>query len=303
MIKPTLDVRIPLSPTPSFYNRACLIIKSLSEFYDCAFTFYYTSPAGIELDDTINASTFTYEADVLWRRMSDSVTAQWALTNNKFAGGIIERFRPPFHADHVLLLDADVICCKGFIELFDLPPAISAVPAHVGPFGTSNASVWSQLYADFNVEPLPATHELTGYPFMTNNRYTPAYFNTGVVFAPASVFETISDSFFRAVEFVRTNMDTYFIDQVALTLALAAHPDIAVNDLAVKYNFPNDPGFDDKYADQLEQIKFLHFLRQGPVDRERDFESDEAIRKLCVRPGLKGSNKVFRNRIAELVGC
>ena len=64
-----------------------------------------------------------------------------------------------------------------------------------------------------------------------------------VLFAPAALLENLYEPYMEALRFVRTCMDSYFFEQIALTLAVARH-DIPVEILPLRYNYPNQAAFD-----------------------------------------------------------
>jgi hypothetical protein len=131
-------------------------------------------------------------------------------------------------------------------------------------------------------------------------RYSPPYFNTGVLFAPAKLLEKLYEPYMDALHFVRKCMDSYFFEQIALTLAVAKHG-IPVEVLAVRYNYPNQAAFDALYPQELSDVRLLHFLRTDIVQRERDFETLESMQRLAGRRDLSGSNEALRARVAELL--
>jgi hypothetical protein len=48
-------------------------------------------------------------------------------------------------------------------------------------------------------------------------------------------------------------------------------------------------------------MRFCHAMQTDVVDRDGDFESEEAIDALCARTDLDGSNEVLRKRVNEIV--
>ena len=129
-------------------------------------------------------------------------------------------------------------------------------------------------------------------------RMSPFYLNTGVVFAPREIFERLYGPYIDALDFVRSEIDSYFFEQIALTLALERAA-IAVNALPLRFNYPNQPEFDQNHPMELADVRLLHFLRTPIINREDDFANYNSLIRLLARNDLTGSNEVLRNRLRE----
>jgi lipopolysaccharide biosynthesis glycosyltransferase len=215
----------------------------------------------------------------------------------------MERFKPPFFADYVLMLDADVLAVDRFDELFTPHQPVSAVMAHGSPFAERHAAGWESLYRDYQLGSPVFDHEHSGWRSMIFDeavRLSPPYFNTGVVFGSAASFEALHAPYMLALQFVRDRLDTYFFEQIALTLAAAStHLPLAV--IPPRYNYPNQIEFDRIQPRELLDVRLLHFLRTDIVSRERDFVSVAAMRALAARYDLRGSNEMLRQRVAAVL--
>src|SRR5204862_6104539 len=67
------------------------------------------------------------------------------------------------------------------------------------------------------------------------------------------------------------------------------------------YNFPNDELAEARFPEELENVTIFHYLRTDRFDRQQIFASAEGYREF-LGIDLAGSNKVFRSRVAELIG-
>ncbi len=302
-----LEVRIPISPTPDFFNRVRLIahsIRALGAKYATT-TFRVSIGADERPFDVHAAQPWSTSLGIEWAWVDREAFNLWRGTSHAFIATMMDRFTPPFGADHVLMLDADVVAMRPFDELLALVNAgrggIGAVMAHVSPFnGLDDQGMWSRLYQDFGLGDASFTHEHSGWPAMSGARYSPPYFNTGVVCAPAAVLTEFHARYMAALQFVRTRLDSYYVEQIAMTLALDK-TDRLLPALPVRYNFPNQVEFDRLYPEELENVTFLHFLRTGVIDRGCDFADLTAMRRLADRRDLSGSNEAFRRRLAALL--
>ena len=91
-------------------------------------------------------------------------------------------------------------------------------------------------------------------------------------------------------------IDSFITHYTAAAIAKANVPYIA---LPVKYNFPNQPEFEDKYPEDLRDVRALHYMRENLVSRTTDFESLSALRSLCQRTDLSGSHELLRRVISS----
>lgn len=280
-----LECRIPISPRPAWLNRVRLTIESIRQFYP---------------DATFTVSCYPEIAspwpDVTFRSPTPAEFDRWKGTRAEYLATMMDRYRPPFHGDHLLMLDADVICTGRFDDLFGFD-GIQGVQAHVAPM---QARDWQLLFGAFGGLPRMI------YPYSGNGVMPgseglgPFYPNSGVVFGPRAAFEALSPHYQVAIEFLRRAVaDAYWFDQVGL--ALACGMDVRVRALPLRYNFPNQPEFDVRHPMELRDVRFIHYLRTPIVDRDRDFADVRAMRRLVARTDLIGSNERLRQRVAELL--
>ena len=305
-----LEVRIPISPLDHYFNRVHLIahsIRSLGGRYADVHV-RVTVGADQEPEDLHRRMPWSREAGIDWVWADREEFRQWRGTEHEYIATMMERFRPPFSTRQVLMLDADVLVMREFDELaasLEQAEGIAGVMAHVSPFPTpsyANASEWARLLELAGVS-TPLDKQYSGWGIMAHDpaqRFGPTYFNTGVILASSSVLERLYRPYIECLDLVRGAMDTYFFEQIALTLALA-RAGISATGVPLRYNFPNQIGFDRAYQEELDQVRFLHFLRTDAIQREADFETLGAMSQLTSRSDLTGSNEALRRRISELM--
>jgi hypothetical protein len=326
-----LEVRIPISPRADYFNRIQVIahsIRSLGGPY-ADVRVRVTVGADQEPEDLYAHLPWSGAAGVEWVWANRAEFQNWKNTKHEYIATMMERFRPPFSTRHVLMLDADILVMRRFDELRDLldeKPGVASMMAHVSAAPTPSnrarwrkrlfrltgigGSVdldgrhwWQQLYDLVGAPMPPFVYEHSGWGIVWHDRarrFGPPYFNTGVVLASASILERLYEPYMRALDALRTVADTYFFEQIALTLSLA-QTGAPFHVLPLRYNFPNDPEFDKARPDELNEIRFLHFLRTNIVRRELDFETMDTIRAMTARKDLTGSNELLRRRTAELL--
>ena len=298
-----VEVRVPISPTPDFFRRIHFMAASLRRLSASIGEFLLVVCVGGDNEP------FDLNAALPWARHY-RIVWRWAdrtrFQRDSFWETSREIFRQPVQAPIVICADADVLFVDDFSELvrdLDLAPAVAGVIAHAPPFRDERfAEMWNDLCAGYEVAPPAFDYEHTGWGFMMSRpvlRYTPVYFNFGMVAAPAALMEIISAEIEAADNYVNSSLETFFRFQIALTLTILKHH-LPVRALPLSYNFPNDPAFDARYPEELENVRIIHYLRCETIHRENDFATLESVRTLVRRTDLTGSNERFRACLAEL---
>ena len=294
----TLEVRTAISPTRPQFNRVSLIAKSVREFYPDAIITAWVSPEGERRPEDPPDLGNGDPRDILFKFVPLRAFNRWKYSRYPYIATAARRFAPPFQGDHVLVLDADVMPARRFDELFALD-CISGMMAHVAPMGCRD---WRRLLAEFDVS-ANEWHQHSAFGIMDNDpsrRMSPPYFNSGMVFGPRAEMEKLWWPMQTALERLPAMVsDHYWIDQIALALALAmsAAPTVV---LPMRWNFANQASFDDAFPGELADVRFLHAMRTDIIDRDRDFETSDSIAALVARRDLTGSNEMLRQRVAEL---
>jgi hypothetical protein len=289
-----LEVRIPLSPLPAWFARTRLIAKSIRQFYPDAIVTGYIGADSDPLDTM--ALLPPPGDDIDWRIISRRDFMAWADTANPYVATMAARWQPPYRGTHILLLDADILPMARFDELFGID-AIQGVQAHVPALDNAD---WVRLFGHFDLPQPAMIHPYTGADIMCKPSTGPCYWNTGVVFGPSARFAAVSVAYDAILDRVRGILNSYFFDQIGLTLAVAEAKSPTVS-LPLRYNFPNQPEFDAAHPAELADIRFLHYLRTDIIDRDRDFASPEATEVFLRRRDLAGSNERLRARVKELM--
>lgn len=297
-----IELRVPISPTPSFINQTRLLAASLREFYPTAKVraFIGTERGYLQATRAEREALETLTADrIRWTWISSSAFGEWAGTRSPYLATMNARFDEVDHDDvsHIIIADADVLICGPLTELFGMD-AVQGVMTHVPPMPPD----WMRaIWRHFTGREDWRTFQHSGAGIMCGeDEASPWYTNSGFVFAPRRLFERMVAPYDDAIAFLRrASSDTYWFDQFALGLA-AAKAGVPVEALPLRWNFPNQLAFDKKHPVELANVRVLHYLRTDIVDRTRDFESDAAIRRFVCRHDLTGSNEALRRRVGEL---
>jgi hypothetical protein len=315
-MKYTVEIRVTISPTPRFFRAIHYMAASLRAIGGLLTDHEIVVSVGgnSRRENLYRSQAWSNRYPILWRWVDPVAYAAmgYRATNH-------DRAWHMSRSRFVMIADADVIFLRDFSELLssiETSPAVCGVMAHVSPFlqtptlvdpsaaaADSPASVYWRLLAQrFGITNLPLKYQYTGWKVMferEGHQFGPAYFNGGMVLGPTDLMEEMLASYPAAEGAVDSVMDSYFRPQLARTLAIY-RARLPHKVLPLRYNFPNDPRFDDAYRDELPKISVLHYLRTEIVDREKDFMDAKCSARFIARTDLRGTNELLRRRIAEL---
>lgn len=300
--RPTLEIHVPISPTPLFANMVHALVRSLRRFGGA----YSAAPVVVTIGDAQVDPSF--EAAHPWMRQL-GVEVRWLdpelFARHSFYATAVERFRHATTADMLLHLDADVLIAAPLDPLIELcweQKALGGLIAHAAPFKKNEE--WQQLYDALGLGQVLAPYEHTGWGYMRTDpsvRFTPPYFNLGVLAMHASVSRRLGEVVYELMAQVDRVVDTFFKCQIAVSLAVVREhlPYVC---LPMRYNFANDPLLEALHASELPHLTILHLLRdhQG-VDKQRVFASLGAMEALAAREDLKVVNLRARDVLREVL--
>jgi hypothetical protein len=300
--EPLVEIRIPISPEPHFFNQIRLLANSLRTNGGVA------SDARIVVSVGADCEPYDLHVDQPWSR--GLVEWRWAdrqqyLDLSYFATHS-DRFSFRTDARFVLLLDADTLMIRNMDDILarlQAQPAIAGVMAHRAPFAKSDGS-WSGVFKSIG-RSLPATlGEHSGWgamPMPEQHRFGPPYFNYGMIFIPSDYLGKLNDTKFHYFDVARqTPMIPVFSAQFAFTLAVL-ELGMPWTALSQRYNYPNDPRFDAAFPTELEDARLIHFLREDIIGPRRQlWANDDSIAAFLSREDLGGSNEILRKAVSEL---
>jgi hypothetical protein len=302
---PSLEIHIPISPTPTFFNMVRCFTQALRR---CGGR-YRNAPLILTVGDTEVDPAL---ADRLpWLR-PNGIELRWLpaerFATDAFFATALERFRHDFTADVVLMLDADVLPARPFVEMVERVvtyQALGGVIGYVSPFEFigRDDDPWQKLYDHFGFGTAPLRHEHSGWGVLTNNpafRYCPVYFNLGVLCAPREVMSRIGREIFDLMYAVDRFIDSHFRCQLALAAAIKKL-ELPYESLPLRYNFANHGEMEERHAEELEQVRFLHMNGPLPVPKEELFADLEQLEAFVRRPGLRGFGRKVQQVLAAVV--
>lgn len=307
-----LEIRTAISPLDFFFNRIhfiALSIRSLGGI--CATAPIRVAVGADEQPHDLHARLpWSRPLGIEWGWIDRSDFVAWKDSANPYLATIAARFMPPFTARHVLVLDPDVIPIAPFNDLvakIESSPAVLGVIAHHSPFWSkdpgSHRRIWNLLYSAAGLgEPrFELQHSAWGiYDQVEERRLSPPYFNSGMILAPSDMLTPLWPHYVEGLRVIAESLNTYFYDQIGFTLALAKSG-VPYRSLPLRFNFPNEPVFDVKLAQELSDVRFLHVMRTEIVHRDESFKTLDTVAHLVSRKDLTGSNEAFRRKIAQLL--
>lgn len=299
-----MEIHVPISPTPLFFNRIHYLAASLAEYGgplakarivvtigDSAGSGDCPSRSPAEL---AAALPWCLEYPVEWRRVPDDLHRRYSYWATR-----LHRFTYDFEAPTVLILDADVLVVGRFDELVGdviATQCVHGVPAQVTPLRGDRT--WEETFGAAGLGDVPYAFEHLMYGITNHDpakRYCPAYYNLGAVAMPAAHARTIGRSIYSELEIVWP-LEDFFRAQTALALSIHRN-DIPFVQMPLRYHIPNDPRLVSRYPAEFADMRIVHYLRKEQIDKDADFETPAAVGRLLARRDLDAANRTFVDRL------
>lgn len=155
-----------------------------------------------------------------------------------------------------VLLDHDTIVCKNFTKFLNNKTFRAKPVDWSGP----NIKLWKKIFRKFNLE-LPSIR----YTTTSDAKEVIPYFNSGVLLVPGSYRKKLYDAWTYFIHELisfkeQLNNFTFFIDQIALTLALQK-TNIEVTPLPIEMNFHIHIPVNDKFCPKKIDPYIIHYHR------------------------------------------
>lgn len=296
--RPSLEIRVPISPKALFFNRIHYLAASLAENAGPYRDTRITVVIGDDADewDVSAELPWSRKYPIRWHWMPRELYQQ----DTYFATRLV-RYTLPAVTDVVLMLDADVMCAGPIDDLIRRvrkEGRLLGVPANATPVRAE--FTWERLFelADLGSVPYVAEHSGFGCTFDDEEqRFCPPYFNFGVLPMPAQHCEVIGESVFDELRLVR-QVEDFFVGQMSTTLALVRNR-LPWGTMPFKYNFVNDERYLPRYQADFDDLRILHYLDNQSIHKDRSFESIEAVESVLAQ----GYDLEVDRRFVELLGA
>lgn len=301
-----LEIHVPISPTPHFFTMVHYLAASwlLNGGPFAKSRIVVTVGADQEPVDLQRVLPWSRHYPIEWHWLDRALFR----THSIYATAL-DRFRLPFRSKLVLLLDADTICCGSFLPLAQSVArtgSFAGLIAHCSPFfelpENDNETWWQRLAKSADCPPFRMTCRHSGCGVIYHQpggERCPPYFNLGMLLAPAPVMTHIGTRIYDAMANVNRLLLTGFRCQLAVALAIQ-QLQLPVHEAPMRYNCPNDDALAARHRRELRYVRLFHYLRVGPIDKNRDFVSSAAVDALLRRHGLNGVNREFARHLRPI---
>ncbi|MHB9134879.1 MAG: hypothetical protein ACYC2J_00350 [Acidithiobacillus ferrooxidans] len=300
---PSLEVHIPLSPTPMFLRQLWIQVQSFRRFGG-----KIARRAEFHVWVSPDTPVTDLKQQVSWSR-DPAVHFHWIgaelFAEHWYYGTALARGDWEFQSDLVAFLDADVLAAGSLDDLLEdvlRNPAVVGFQAHVDVLEKDPETGWERLFAHLGLPAPERTEFPTGVGLLPDVRPSPlpVYWNLGVVLGTNALMRQLGDDLVGELPGINSFFCTIYRCQIAVAVRLARLR-LPFRQLDVRYNYPNIPSFDDAHIAALPDIRLLHYLHHNPgVDKDRDFDTPEHYDALLHRPGLAGSNLLLQQRLRAL---
>jgi hypothetical protein len=302
--RPTLEVHVPISPTPSFLYQVRCLTHSLRRY------------GGAYRDAPVVVTVGADEVDIgLAGRMpwlaKSGIELRWVSAEEFAALGIFAtaaaRLKHDYRADVVLCLDADTLIRRpldALIKRVYRDRVLAGVIAHTTPLrdGRLSEPDWAQLFSLCGLAEPRLEHEHTGWGYFFADpryRYCPAYFNYGAIAAPAEMLTRIAPVVQRHLVRLREVMACFFDAQLALAMAIA-ELEIPVLPLPMRYNMTNNPLIEALYHREIDHAVVLHYLSEQHFRRRETFASLASLEAFLGRSDLRVVSQMAQELIRSI---
>ena len=305
---PDLEVHVPISPTPLFFNMLQCLVLSLRKNGGS----YKNAPVIVTIGNESQIADINRQYGWLGEQGVEIrwVDAELFHHESWFATGI-ERYNHQSEADMFLILDADILICSpldSLIESSFQKQSFSAMVAHYSPFGPDHLlenEIWDTLFLASGLKTPEKKVRYSAFPQATGDDYlAPNYFNFGVQCAPTNIMNKIGHTFYDMLTVVDPIIqefipDRYFFRcQIALTLIIEQLK-IDVDYLSPRYNFPTNRDFEKEYPEEFAHICILHALGEN-IHKSEVYQSMASIYNVIQRTDLSAADEVQR-RVLESI--
>ena len=296
----SLEIHVPISPNRQFFTMVHHLAASLRVNGGVLSDTPIVVTVGEDCEPFDIAEQLPWAAQypIEWRWLPRE-----RYRTHQFYATAVDRFCQDFRSEYVLMLDADILVTGRLDDLLEevqRTRSFVGLVAHVSPFPheMDTAEMWCRLFAAAGLpDPIFAYEHTAWDPADPHSRrYCPAYFNLGVLMAPAILMRRIGATIYQDMERVNALMETDYRCQLALSLSLArtAAPSRA---MSMRFNFPNDSAIELRYPHELEDVRILHYLRPRPEDHGK-IASDYAIVERFLRStAVDRVNRVLQQQL------
>lgn len=270
---PRLEFRIPISPTEGFFAQVRLFnfaLRRLGGIYADARLRIVVGDK-CDIDEVRRANRWSDDHNVIWDRVPDALfdvasiwgTANWRLNLSADDADIIILS----DADTVLLRDIDPILNDFATDHAVVRGHMAHYPPPVGLDETAPAgpNFWPELLNAYGAQ---YVHPWERYSMDPANvlPLSPPYFNLGFVAMNRPALAGFGHDIHWTEAWLKQHSGSHMRCQIALTL-IACRRDMDVSCLPASYNMANDVRHFQASGLGVSNVRILHYLREGELER------------------------------------
>jgi hypothetical protein len=266
----TLEIRIPISPTRSFFQQVRFFdyaLRRLGPRYQNALLRVVVGDHA-NLQEVQNANPWAKGRPIEFIAVPGTVFDRYGIHGTADFRLMLEP-----KADIVVLADADTIWLRDIDPLLANPRRssdwIAGHMAHLPPppdaSGERHDPLWPWLLAQFGLA-MPSVLHAYSMDLDKNLGRAPPYFNLGFIALSQSAARGLGDGIFRVQDRLLSIFASHMRCQIALTI-LALEGAFVIEPLPAAYNTANDPGHLTHNGLTLADVRVLHYLRTDILDR------------------------------------
>ena len=252
------------------------------------------------------------EIPARWRKFFKRIDVYWGSSslipdagshNDPYQGRHYRRFEiMRTDADLVFLCDADVAPVSRFDGLIaDLTrePSLAATMAyHHFAYGDGRRidpeTDWPEISRFVIGKAVERPYRHTFDPAHS----APFYINFGVFVGTPHLLEKFYARAVQLQPLVCEFTNSWHSTQIVVPL-VCADLGLPTTSLPVRYNCPNDERPEKLYPEEVEHVKFIHYMKTGEFDRHELF-TDETCFNDFIGQKMKGVNEVFRRHVHDV---
>lgn len=304
-----LEIHIPISPTPNFFNRIHYLAASLHVHgRDLSQSrLIVTVGADREPADLQSLLPWSRQFPIDWHWMDRRL-----FRDDSYYATALDRFRRPFSARNVMMLDADTIFRGDLIDLIakiEQDGCFYGMPALGSPWHQcweerSDRDWWQAVFNAASLGPVPYVSQYSCWGVIwgkETDRFCPPYFNLGVLIAPASSMTRLGSVIFQNMRYVEQVKDFIYKCQIALTLSIV-QIGLDYRPLPMRYNMPNHPLIASHFSAEAADSRILHYLAADNAyfQKDRDLENPQTVaRWLNASPPVTPIDTLLRQSFED----
>ena len=302
--RPTLEIHVPMSPTPSFLYQLRCLTHSLRRFGGAYREAPVIGTVGADRVDQGLAERMPWLA-------ANGIELRW-VPEAEFAAlglraSVAGRFKQNFRSDMVLFLDADTLIRRPLDDLVDAAYQHQALcgviaPTTPLPSGRLKDADWARLFAICGLPAPRLDFEHTGWGYLFNedrHRFCPAYFNAGVIAAPAALLTAIAPVYCDHLTRLLADMASDFDAQIAITTSIY-QVGTPVRTLPFRFNMANIPLVEALNYREIDHAVILHLQCEHHFRRVETFASLASLQAFLARTDLRVVSRMAQEVIQAI---